>query len=89
MIPSSYFKSVIDKRLKYIILHEYAHAKNRDTLHLIIFNIFSIIMSYNPLVHIVKRKIIHDNEVEADRFVLIILTKMNLKLMRNLLWTPY
>ena len=63
--------------------------KNRDTLHLIIFNIFSIIMSYNPLVHIVKRKIIHDNEVEADRFVLIILTKMNLKLMRNLLWTPY
>ncbi|EGQ4158473.1 beta-lactam sensor/signal transducer BlaR1 [Staphylococcus pseudintermedius] len=70
LIPSSYFKSVIDKRLKYIILHEYAHAKNRDTLHLIIFNIFSIIMSYNPLVHIVKRKIIHDNEVEADRFVL-------------------
>ncbi|HDH6993587.1 TPA: class D beta-lactamase [Staphylococcus aureus] len=66
LIPSSYFKSVIDKRLKYIILHEYAHAKNRDTLHLIIFNIFSIIMSYNPLVHIVKRKIIHDNEVEAD-----------------------
>ncbi len=46
-------------------------AKNRDTLHLIIFNIFSIIMSYNPLVHIVKRKIIHaSNEVEADRFVL-------------------
>ena len=40
LIPSSYFKSVIDKRLKYIILHEYAHAKNRDTLHLIIFNIF-------------------------------------------------
>ena len=27
-------------------------------------------MSYNPLIHIVKRKIIHDNEVEADRFVL-------------------
>ena len=53
---SSYFKSVIDKRLKYIILHEYAHAKNRDTLHLIIFNIFSIIMSYNPLVHIVKER---------------------------------
>ncbi|WP_337127715.1 M56 family metallopeptidase, partial [Staphylococcus aureus] len=70
LIPSSYFKSVIDKRLKYIILHEYAHAKNRDTLHLIIFNIFSIVMSYNPLIHIVKRKIIHDNEVEADRFVL-------------------
>lgn len=89
LIPSSYFKSVIDKRLKYIILHEYAHAKNRDTLHLIIFNIFSIIMSYNPLVHIVKRKIIHDNEVEADRFVLNNINKMNLKLMRNLLWTPY
>ncbi len=31
LIPSSYFKSVIDKRLKYIILHEYAHAKNRET----------------------------------------------------------
>ena len=88
MIPSSYFKSVIDKRLKYIILHEYAHAKNRDTLHLIIFNIFSIVMSYNPLIHI-KRKIIHDNEVEADRFVLNNINKMNLKLMRNLLWTPY
>ncbi|HIH8118382.1 TPA: beta-lactam sensor/signal transducer BlaR1 [Staphylococcus aureus] len=70
LIPSLYFKSINDKKLKYIILHEYAHAKNRDTLHLIIFNIFSIIMSYNPLVHIVKRKIIHDNEVEADRFVL-------------------
>ncbi|MGX0045635.1 bla regulator protein blaR1 [Staphylococcus haemolyticus] len=70
LIPSSYFKSVIDKRLKYIILHEYAHAKNRDTLHLIIFHIFSIAMSYNPLIQIVKRKMIHDNEVEADRFVL-------------------
>ncbi len=70
LIPSLYFKSINDKKLKYIILHEYAHAKNRDTLHLIIFHIFSIIMSYNPLVHIVKRKIIHDNEVEADRFVL-------------------
>ncbi|HDJ1424602.1 TPA: beta-lactam sensor/signal transducer BlaR1 [Staphylococcus aureus] len=70
LIPSLYFKSINDKKLKYIILHEYAHAKNRDTLHLIIFNIFSIAMSYNPLIQIVKRKIIHDNEVEADRFVL-------------------
>lgn len=70
LIPSLYFKSINDKKLKYIILHEYAHAKNRDTLHLIIFHIFSITMSYNPLIQIVKRKMIHDNEVEADRFVL-------------------
>ncbi|HDG4901696.1 TPA: beta-lactam sensor/signal transducer BlaR1 [Staphylococcus aureus] len=70
LIPSLYFKSINDKKLKYIILHEYAHAKNRDTLHLIIFHIFSIAMSYNPLIQIVKRKMIHDNEVEADRFVL-------------------
>ncbi|MDU6199878.1 MAG: M56 family metallopeptidase [Intestinibacter bartlettii] len=61
---------LFNHQYKNIILHEYAHAKNRDTLHLIIFNIFSIVMSYNPLIHIVKRKIIHDNEVEADRFVL-------------------
>ncbi|MFZ8238544.1 beta-lactam sensor/signal transducer BlaR1 [Staphylococcus aureus] len=70
LIPSLYFKSINDKKLKYIILHEYAHAKNRDTLHLIIFHIFSIAMSYNPLIQIVKRKMIHDNEVEADRFAL-------------------
>ncbi|HDE7699855.1 TPA: beta-lactam sensor/signal transducer BlaR1 [Staphylococcus aureus] len=70
LIPSLYFKSINDKKLKYIILHEYAHAKNRDTLHLIIFHIFSIAMSYNPLIQIVKRKMIHDNEVEADRFVI-------------------
>ncbi|HDC7701332.1 TPA: beta-lactam sensor/signal transducer BlaR1 [Staphylococcus aureus] len=70
LIPSLYFKSINDKKLKYIILQEYAHAKNRDTLHLIIFHIFSIAMSYNPLIQIVKRKMIHDNEVEADRFVL-------------------
>ncbi|HDJ4646852.1 TPA: beta-lactam sensor/signal transducer BlaR1 [Staphylococcus aureus] len=70
LIPSLYFKSINDKKLKYIILHEYAYAKNRDTLHLIIFHIFSIAMSYNPLIQIVKRKMIHDNEVEADRFVL-------------------
>ncbi|HDC3065910.1 TPA: beta-lactam sensor/signal transducer BlaR1 [Staphylococcus aureus] len=70
LIPSLYFKSINDKKLKYIILHEYAHAKNRDTLHLIIFHIFSIAMSYNQLIQIVKRKMIHDNEVEADRFVL-------------------
>ncbi|CAC8529451.1 beta-lactam sensor/signal transducer BlaR1 [Staphylococcus aureus] len=70
LIPSLYFKNINDKKLKYIILHEYAHAKNRDTLHLIIFHIFSIAMSYNPLIQIVKRKMIHDNEVEADRFVL-------------------
>lgn len=69
MIFSLYFKSVIDKRLKYIILYEYVYVKNRDILYLIIFNIFFIIMSYNLLVYIVKRKIIYDNEVEVDRFV--------------------
>ncbi|HDF4935936.1 TPA: beta-lactam sensor/signal transducer BlaR1 [Staphylococcus aureus] len=79
LIPSLYFKSINDKKLKYIILHEYAHAKNRDTLHLIIFHIFSIAMSYNPLIQIVKRKIIHDNEVEADRFVLNNINKYEFK----------
>ena len=79
LIPSLYFKSINDKKLKYIILHEYAHAKNRDTLHLIIFHIFSIAMSYNPLIQIVKRKMIHDNEVEADRFVLNNINKNDFK----------
>ena len=50
---------------------------------------FSIAMSYNPLIQIVKRKMIHDNEVEADRFVLNNINKMNLSLMRKLLWIPY
>ncbi|HDD2602749.1 TPA: beta-lactam sensor/signal transducer BlaR1 [Staphylococcus aureus] len=79
LIPSLYFKSINDKKLKYIILHEYAHAKNRDTLHLIIFHIFSIAMSYNPLIQIVKRKMIHANEVEADRFVLNNINKYEFK----------
>ncbi|HHW6459112.1 TPA: beta-lactam sensor/signal transducer BlaR1 [Staphylococcus aureus] len=79
LIPSLYFKSINDKKLKYIILHEYAHAKNRDTLHLIIFHIFSIAMSYNPLIQIVKRKMIHDNEIEADRFVLNNINKYEFK----------
>ena len=79
LIPSLYFKSINDKKLKYIILHEYAHAKNRDTLHLIIFHIISIAMSYNPLIQIVKRKMIHDNEVEADRFVLNNINKYEFK----------
>ncbi|HDA7585429.1 TPA: beta-lactam sensor/signal transducer BlaR1 [Staphylococcus aureus] len=79
LIPSLYFKSINDKKLKYIILHEYARAKNRDTLHLIIFHIFSIAMSYNPLIQIVKRKMIHDNEVEADRFVLNNINKYEFK----------
>lgn len=79
LIPSLYFKSINDKKLKYIILHEYAHAKNRDTLHLIIFHFFSIAMSYNPLIQIVKRKMIHDNEVEADRFVLNNINKYEFK----------
>ncbi|HDB5525373.1 TPA: beta-lactam sensor/signal transducer BlaR1 [Staphylococcus aureus] len=94
LIPSLYFKSINDKKLKYIILHEYAHAKNRDTLHLIIFNIFSIAMSYNPLIQIVKRKMIHDNEVEADRFVLNNINKNEFKsyaeaIMDSVLTTPF
>ncbi|HDB5360219.1 TPA: beta-lactam sensor/signal transducer BlaR1 [Staphylococcus aureus] len=94
LIPSLYFKSINDKKLKYIILHEYAHAKNRDTLHLIIFNIFSIAMSYNPLIQIVKRKIIHDNEVAADRFVLNNINKNEFKsyaeaIMDSVLKTPF
>ncbi|HFL7850564.1 TPA: beta-lactam sensor/signal transducer BlaR1 [Staphylococcus aureus] len=94
LIPSLYFKSINDKKLKYIILHEYAHAKNRDTLHLIIFNIFSIAMSYNPLIQIVKRKMIHDNEVEADRFVLNNISKNEFKsyaeaIMDSVLKTPF
>ncbi|MDH9204984.1 beta-lactam sensor/signal transducer BlaR1 [Staphylococcus epidermidis] len=94
LFPSLYFKSINDKKLKYIILHEYAHAKNRDTLHLIIFNIFSIAMSYNPLIQIVKRKMIHDNEVEADRFVLNNINKNEFKsyaeaIMDSVLKTPF
>ncbi|HHC9895552.1 TPA: beta-lactam sensor/signal transducer BlaR1 [Staphylococcus aureus] len=94
LIPGLYFKSINDKKLKYIILHEYAHAKNRDTLHLIIFNIFSIAMSYNPLIQIVKRKMIHDNEVEADRFVLNNINKNEFKsyaeaIMDSVLKTPF
>ncbi|HDP2635995.1 TPA: beta-lactam sensor/signal transducer BlaR1, partial [Staphylococcus aureus] len=94
LIPSLYFKSINGKKLKYIILHEYAHAKNRDTLHLIIFNIFSIAMSYNPLIQIVKRKMIHDNEVEADRFVLNNINKNEFKsyaeaIMDSVLKTPF
>ncbi|HDB3467960.1 TPA: beta-lactam sensor/signal transducer BlaR1 [Staphylococcus aureus] len=94
LIPSLYFKNINDKKLKYIILHEYAHAKNRDTLHLIIFNIFSIAMSYNPLIQIVKRKMIHDNEVEADRFVLNNINKNEFKsyaeaIMDSVLKTPF
>ncbi|HDB5634490.1 TPA: beta-lactam sensor/signal transducer BlaR1 [Staphylococcus aureus] len=94
LIPSLYFKSINDKKLKYIILHEYAHAKNIDTLHLIIFNIFSIAMSYNPLIQIVKRKMIHDNEVEADRFVLNNINKNEFKsyaeaIMDSVLKTPF
>lgn len=94
LISSLYFKSINDKKLKYIILHEYAHAKNRDTLHLIIFNIFSIAMSYNPLIQIVKRKMIHDNEVEADRFVLNNINKNEFKsyaeaIMDSVLKTPF
>ncbi|HDC3101191.1 TPA: beta-lactam sensor/signal transducer BlaR1 [Staphylococcus aureus] len=94
LIPSLYFKSINAKKLKYIILHEYAHAKNRDTLHLIIFNIFSIAMSYNPLIQIVKRKMIHDNEVEADRFVLNNINKNEFKsyaeaIMDSVLKTPF
>lgn len=94
LIPGLYFKSINDKKLKYIILHEYAHAKNRDTLHLIIFHIFSIAMSYNPLIQIVKRKMIHDNEVEADRFVLNNINKNEFKsyaeaIMDSVLKTPF
>ncbi|HDT6433322.1 TPA: beta-lactam sensor/signal transducer BlaR1 [Staphylococcus aureus] len=94
LIPSLYFKSINDKKLKYMILHEYAHAKNRDTLHLIIFHIFSIAMSYNPLIQIVKRKMIHDNEVEADRFVLNNINKNEFKsyaeaIMDSVLKTPF
>lgn len=94
LIPSLYFKSINDQKLKYIILHEYAHAKNRDTLHLIIFHIFSIAMSYNPLIQIVKRKMIHDNEVEADRFVLNNINKNEFKsyaeaIMDSVLKTPF
>lgn len=70
LIPTSYFKDLEEQHLKYIIFHEYAHAKNKDTLHLIIFTIISIIMSYNPLIPVVKRLMAHDNEVEADIFVL-------------------
>ncbi|PTJ73578.1 M56 family metallopeptidase, partial [Staphylococcus kloosii] len=70
LIPTAYFKDLEEQSLKYIMFHEYAHAKNKDTLHLIIFTLFSIIMSYNPLMPIVKRMMTDDNEVEADIFVL-------------------
>ena len=70
LIPASYFQEVSEQRLKYIVLHEFAHTKNKDTLHLIVFNFLSIFMCYNPLILLLKRLMVHDNEVEADIFVL-------------------
>ena len=46
-------------------------------------------MSYNPLIHIVKRKIIHDNEVEADRFVLNNINKNEFKTYAESIMDPY
>ena len=60
-------------------MHEYAHAKKQRYFAFNYLSYFSIAMSYNPLIQIVKRKMIHDNEVEADRFVLNNINKYEFK----------
>lgn len=58
-----------DSDLKYILMHEYTHFRNRDTWVKLLINIICILYWWNPCVYLLRRKLDDCFEIRCDKRV--------------------
>lgn len=75
LIPVNVALNVTDEELRYILIHELTHLKNRDMFINWIINVLSIIYWFNPILLYVFKKIREDCETSCDYKVISYLDK--------------
>ncbi len=68
VFPFSY-RCLRDDEIRYIMLHEIAHFKNKDILNCLAICFFQIVYWFNPIVHIGLREMKSEMEIRCDRCV--------------------
>lgn len=70
LIPKDLMKSLSDKEIEFILMHELSHLKRQDIIIVWLFKIVEILNFYNPLVKISGRLMKEDCEEACDEYVL-------------------
>lgn len=77
LVPYNCVEKMSDSEIKYIILHELSHYKNKDILMNYLMCIFQILYWFNPLVWIIFKQMKIEREIVCDSSVLNMLDEDN------------
>ena len=77
LVPYNCVEKMSDSEIKYIILHELSHYKNKDILMNYLMCLFQILYWFNPLVWIIFKQMKIEREIVCDSSVLNMLDEDN------------
>ena len=77
ILPSKFMGQISESDIKYVILHELNHYKNKDLLVNSVMCFLQILYWFNPLVHLTFKEMRTDREIACDASVLKMLDKSN------------
>lgn len=77
LVPYNCVEKMSDSEIKYIILHELSHYKNKDILMNYLMCVFQILYWFNPLVWIIFKQMKIEREIVCDSSVLNMLDEDN------------
>ena len=69
-LPASLISDYDAVSMRYMLLHELSHYRQKDTLASCLMNTARIVYWFNPLVHLALREMHTDREIACDAFVL-------------------
>jgi len=75
ILPSKIIKQLSINEIKYIMLHELNHYKNKDILVNYVMCVFQIVYWFNPLIYLAFKEMRLDREIVCDHSVLRMLNK--------------
>ncbi len=77
ILPSKFMGQISERDIKYVILHELNHYKNKDLLFNYVMCFLQILYWFNPLVYMTFKEMRTDREIACDACVLKTLDKGN------------
>lgn len=70
LLPNQYTERISEEHLTLLLMHELGHHKNKDFYQQSLFQIFTILFWYNPLIYWMAKQAERDREVACDSLVL-------------------
>lgn len=70
LLPHDYSTRYTHEELLYILLHEYSHIKNGDTVKIRIMNFIVSLLWFNPIIHLLQKRFTFESELLCDHHVL-------------------